>query len=59
MKIDDARVDGDDLDLEDHICQEGGWQKPVAPPLSAARPSGLPPIAPASTTNDDKDSKKP
>jgi len=30
----------------DHRIEEGGWQKPVAPPAAETRPAGLPPVVP-------------
>jgi hypothetical protein len=37
---------GDWQPRRDHRIEEGGWQKPVAPPTAESRPAGLPPVSP-------------
>lgn len=38
----------------DRLIEEGGWQKPVAPPKADARPAGLPPTPQPPSTPKDK-----
>lgn len=41
------------------LIEEGGWQKPVAPPRSDARPGGLQkPQSPQSTANTPNEEKR-
>jgi hypothetical protein len=42
----------------DHRIEEGGWQKPVAPPTAQSRPAGLPPAAPPASAIGGADSKE-
>jgi hypothetical protein len=55
----DLSANSDPLPVrDDHRVEEGGWQKPVAPPKAESRPTGLPTASAKPPAGDIKPAKE-